>query len=68
MRKENLESASKIKISLGEFLPSLTISGDQSSTTSTNRTNQSGSKLSDDNLNLKTTISLEQKFFQVLKV
>ena len=50
--RKNLESAKQDKnISRSEFLPSLTISGDQSSTTSTNGTNQSGSKLSDDNLN-----------------
>ena len=58
--RKNLESAKQDKnISRSEFLPSLTISGDQSSTTSTNRTNQSGSKLSDDNLDSESaTISL----------
>ena len=46
MQKEkNLESAKQNKnISRSEFLPSITISGDQTSTTSTNRTNQSGTK------------------------
>ncbi len=67
--RKNLESAKQDKnISRSEFLPSLTISGDQSSTTSTNRTNQSGSKLSDDNLDSESaTISLEQKIFSGFK-
>ena len=44
--RKNLESAKQNKnISRSEFLPSITISGDQQSTTSTNRKDQSGSNL-----------------------
>ena len=48
--RKNLESAKQNKnISRSEFLPSITISGDQTSTTSTNRTNQSGDRLTNSN-------------------
>ncbi len=48
--RKNLESVKQDKnISRSEFLPSITISGDQTSTTSTNRTNQSGASLADSN-------------------
>ena len=48
--RKKFESAKQSKnISRSEFLPSITISGEQKSTTSTNRTNQSGSSLSDSN-------------------
>ena len=41
--RKNFESAKQSKnISRSEFLPSITLSGDQTSTSSTNRTNQSG--------------------------
>ena len=41
--RKNLETAKQNKImSRSEFFPSLTISGDQISTTSTNRTDQTG--------------------------
>ena len=44
--RKNFESAKQSKnISRSEFLPSITLSGDQTSTTSTNRTNQSGASL-----------------------
>ncbi len=67
--RKNLESAKQNKnISRSEFLPSITLSGDQTSTTSTNRVNQSGSMLSDSNLDTETTsISLEQKIFSGFK-
>ncbi len=67
--RKNFESAKQNKnISRGEFLPSLTISGSQVSTTSSNRINQSGSKLSDSNLDSENkTISLEQKIFSGFK-
>ena len=67
--RKNLESAKQDKnISRSEFLPSLTISGDQTSTTSTNRIDQSGSILSDTNLDSENkTISLEQKIFSGFK-
>ena len=49
--RKNLESAKQSKnISRSEFLPSIAISGDQTSTTSSNRTDQTGSSLIDTNL------------------
>ncbi len=67
--RKNFESAKQNKnISRSEFLPSITLSGDQTSTTSTNRTNQSGSSLSDSNSDLESTkISVEQKIFSGFK-
>ncbi len=67
--RKNLESAKQNKnISRSEFLPSITISGDQTSTTSTNRTNQSGDRLTNSNSDTETTsISLEQKIFSGFK-
>ena len=63
--RKSLESAKQNKnISRSEFLPSITISGDQSSSTSTNRINQSGTVLSDTNSDSQNkTISVEQKIF-----
>jgi len=56
------------KISRSEFLPSVTISGNQTSTTSTERVNQGGSTLSDTNLDSESkSISLEQKIFTGFK-
>ena len=67
--RKNFESAKQDKnISRSEFLPNITISGDQTSTTSTNRTNQSGTSLSDSNSDTENrTISLEQKIFSGFK-
>ena len=67
--RKNLESAKQNKnISRSEFLPSITISGDQQSTTSTNRKDQSGSNLSDTNLDTESkSISLEQTLFSGFK-
>ena len=49
--RKNFESSKQSKnISRSEFLPSITLSGDQSSVTSSNRVNQSGVSLSDTNL------------------
>ena len=51
-----------INISRSEFLPSISLSGDQSSSQSTNRTDKSGSNLSDTNLDTETkTLSIDQK-------
>ena len=63
------ESAKQSKnISRSEFLPSITLSGDQSSSTSTNRTNHSGQTLSDSNTDSETkTFSIEQKIFSGFK-
>ena len=54
-----------INISRSEFLPSLTISGSQTSTETFNRTNRSGQNLSDTNTNTETkSFSVDQKIFQ----
>ena len=51
-----------------EFLPSVTISGDQTSSTSTNRKNQSGTSLDDTNQDSESkTLSVEQKLFSGFK-
>ena len=67
--RKTFESAKQNEnISRSEFLPNITISGDQTSTTSTNRTNQSGSSLADTNIDSEsTTISLEQQIFSGFK-
>ena len=67
--RQKLNSTKQNKIiSRSEFLPSLTISGDQTSITSTNRTNQSGGSLADTNLDTESKkISLEQKIFSGFK-
>ncbi len=67
--RKNFESAKQSKnILRSEFLPSITLSGDQTSTTSTNRTNQSGSSLADSNLDTESKkISVEQKIFSGFK-
>ena len=67
--RKNFESAKQSRnIAKSEFLPSITISNDQTSTTSSNRTNQSGSSLADTNLDSEsTTILLEQKIFSGFK-
>ncbi len=67
--RKNLESAKQNKnISRSEFLPSLTVTGDQTSTTSTNRKNSSGDALKDINLDSESkSISLEQKIFSGFK-
>ena len=67
--RKNFESAKQSKnISRSEFLPSITISGDQTSTTSTNITNQSGTSLTDSNSDSESKkFLLSKKFFLVLK-
>ncbi len=67
--RKNFESAKQSKnILRSEFLPSITLSGDQTSTTSTNRTNQSGTVLSDSNLDTESKkISVDQKIFSGFK-
>ncbi len=67
-RKKSDSVKQSQNISKSEFLPSITITGDQTSTTSTNRTDQSGTSLTDTNLDTEsTTISLEQKIFSGFK-
>ena len=67
--RKKFESAKQSKnISRSEFLPSITISGDQNSSDDTNRTNQSGKSLSDTSSNTKSkTFSVEQKIFSGFK-
>jgi outer membrane protein len=67
--RKNLESVKQSKnISRSEFLPSITLSGDQKSISSTNQKNQSGTSLSDSNLDSEsTTFSVEQKIFSGFK-
>ena len=63
--RKNLKATQEdINISRSEFLPSVTISGSQTSTESFNRTNETGAKLNDTNLNTETkSISIDQKIF-----
>ena len=67
--RKNFDSAKQNKnISRSEFLPSIIISGDQTSTTSSNRTDQNGSSLTDTNLDSESKkISIEQKIFSGFK-
>ena len=67
--RKNFESAKQNKnISRSEFLPSVTLSGNQSSTTSTNRTNQNGTSMNDSNTDTETKkILIEQKIFSGFK-
>jgi len=67
-RKNQKSIKQNINISKSEFLPSISLSGDQSSAQSKNKTNYSGSSLSDSNLDTETkTISVDQKIFQGFK-
>ena len=67
--RKNFELSKQSKnISRSEFLPSITLSGDQSSATSSNRVNQSGVSLSDTNLDTENKkISVDQKIFSGFK-
>ena len=67
--RKNFESSKQSKnISRSEFLPSITLSGDQTSTSSTNRTNQNGTSLTDSNSDSESKkISIEQKIFSGFK-
>ena len=67
--RKNFESVKQSKnISRSEFLPSITLSTDQISTSSTNRTNQSGTSLADSNLDSESKkILVEQKIFSGFK-
>ena len=69
--RENFKAQKEnINISKSEFLPSLTISGSQTNTDSTNRTNQSGSQLADTSIETQSkSISIDQKkYFRGLKI
>ena len=67
--RKNFESAKQDKnISRSEFLPSVTLSGDQTSTISTNKTNQNGASIADSNSDSESKkISIEQKIFSGFK-
>ena len=67
--RKNFESAKQnTNISRSEFLPSITLSGDQTSSTSTNRTDQTGNNLTDTNLDTESKqISIDQKIFSGFK-
>ena len=67
--RKNFESVKQSKnISRSEFLPSITLSGDQTSITSTNQTNKSGASLADSNSDSESKeISVEQKIFSGFK-
>ena len=67
--RKNFETAKQDRnISRSEFLPSITLSGDQTSTTFTNRTDQSGNNLADSNSDTEQTkIFVEQKIFSGFK-
>ena len=67
-RKNFLSAKQSKNISRSEFLPSITLSGDQTSTTSTNRTNQNGVSLTDINSDGESKkFSVEQKIFSGFK-
>ena len=67
-RKNQQSIKENINISRSEFLPSVSFSGSQTSSESTSKTNQSGAKLSDSNLDSETTtVSVDQKIFQGFK-
>ena len=67
--RKSFESAKQSKnISRSEFLPSITLSGNQTSITSSNQTNQSGTSISDSNLDTESKkITVEQKIFSGFK-
>ncbi len=67
-RKNQKSIKQNINISRSEFLPSISLSGDQSSSQSTNKKDSSGSNLPDSNLDTETkTITVDQKLFQGFK-
>ena len=67
-RKNKKSIKQNINISKSEFLPSLSVSGSQTSSQSTNRIDQSGANLSDTSRDTETTtISVDQKIFQGFK-
>ena len=67
--RKNFDSTKQSNnISRSEFLPNVTISGNQTSSTSTNRKNQNGTNLNDSNQDSESKIlSVEQKIFSGFK-
>ena len=67
-RKKHKSIKQNLNIARSEFLPSVSLSGEQSSSQSTNKTDHSGSNLSDSNLDSEKKLSQSiRKFFKVLK-
>ena len=67
-RKSYESTKQSTNISRSEFLPSITLSGEQTKSTFTNKTNQSGSSLADSNLDSENKeILIEQKIFSGFK-
>jgi outer membrane protein len=67
-RKNQKSIKENINISRSEFLPSLSISGNQTSSQSSSKTNQTGESLSDSSRDSETkTVSVDQKIFQGFK-
>jgi len=67
-RKNQKSIEQNTNISRSEFLPSISLSGDQKSSQLTNKTDRSGSKQADSNLDTETTtVSIDQKIFQGFK-
>ena len=67
-RKNQKSIKQNVNISRSEFLPSISLSGDQSSSQSTNKIDSSGSKLPDSNLDSESkTLTIDQKLFQGFK-
>ena len=67
-RKNHQSIKQNVSISRSEFLPNLSISGNQTSSESTNKTSSSGANLSDSNrASETTTVSVDQKIFQGFK-
>ena len=67
-RKNQKSIKQNLNISKSEFLPSISLSGNQSSSQSTNKTNRIGNSLPDSSLDTETTsISIDQKIFQGFK-
>ena len=67
-RKNQKSIKQNVNISRSEFLPSISLSSNQTSTQSSGKTDHSGSSLSDSSLNKESsTVSIDQKIFQGFK-
>tara|TARA_B100000579_G_scaffold130838_1_gene105585 strand:+ start:5084 stop:6373 length:1290 start_codon:yes stop_codon:yes gene_type:complete len=67
-RKNQKSIEQNINISRSEFLPSISLSSDQTSTQSTGKRDHNGASLSDSSLDKETsTVSIDQKIFQGFK-
>ena len=67
-RKNQKSIKQNLNISRSEFLPSISLSGDQNSSQLTGKTDRVGTRLADSNLDTETTtVSIDQKIFQGFK-